>query len=577
MKSKLKKLSVLALCFLFLLSGCGTVIDTYDPNKTQIYVKVFNGGNGVEWIEDVRDEFNAANEEYEVVLRFDKELSPSIITSIRQGNPEADCYFTTDLTYQEAIYQDMLEDLSDVLEMEVDGEGKGTIREKIKNFDDWQNVASKRGQGTYMLPYADSVMGFVYNHDLFVKNGWLDFADASDKAALENQGIVFTEKTNGDLIFVSSAERTNYEEGDVILKPGKDGLYGTYDDGQPLTERDFDDMLDNIVYGNANAKTFLYNGIYDHYTNHIAYAVMAQYMGIDHFEAYFSYDTGETELPLYGGDSKKISLENGYEVYQADGVHRALSFLDKYLNDEGRIDSDSLKTTSFSHTDAQNNYILSYKKNTGYPAMLVEGAWWENEARRMFNEVETNSQGEYGYGKIDYRYMLLPELEGQKGIDGEGNGTVMSAQDSGSIIVLKNEDREKVAKIKEFVAMTCRTETIVDFTKRTGIIRPYQYTLSESDLEEMTPFAQNMWQLYNDTKNITIVRPEILKNSDPLTFTTTASSYVIPIKDTATYNISLVRALRTVGSADAAMEKVGYTASEWAGFVEAAKSQGFFA
>ena len=41
--------------------GCGgTVIEKFDGNKTQIYVNVFNGGLGIEWMEDLKNQFNAA-------------------------------------------------------------------------------------------------------------------------------------------------------------------------------------------------------------------------------------------------------------------------------------------------------------------------------------------------------------------------------------------------------------------------------------------------------------------------------------------------------------------------------------
>ena len=57
-----------------------------------------------------------------------------------------------------------------------------------------------------------------------------------------------------------------------------------------------------------------------------------------------------------------------------------MRFANKNLNDKTIVDANAFKVASYSHTDAQNDYLLGYKKSTGYPAMLVEGVWWENEA-----------------------------------------------------------------------------------------------------------------------------------------------------------------------------------------------------
>ena len=143
-------------------------------------------------------------------------MSDSSIPTSELNNATADCYFTCDIGYQTAIYNDYLEDLSDMLTVKPDGESGLTIQEKILDFDEWSAVSSKNGQGMYMLPFADLLTGIVYDHGLFVKNGWLTYATGDDGALLSAQGVSYTEN-NGKLYFASSTSDSNYVEGDIIL------------------------------------------------------------------------------------------------------------------------------------------------------------------------------------------------------------------------------------------------------------------------------------------------------------------------------------------------------------------------
>ena len=576
---KIRK-SVLALTMasVSLFAGCGKVVEQFDPNKTQIIVKVFNGGFGVDWIEDVIDDFNAANEEYEVIPRYKKETPAAITSELEMNSATADIYYSTGAEFQTLIYNDYLEDLSDVLEMKPDGESGRTIKAKMKNYDSWQKLASKHGEGTYIVPYADAIMGLVYNHERFVDLGWLSKAGDADTTALSEQGISY-EKTDSGLIFKSATGKVNYVDGDVILTAGKDGKYGTYDDGQPQTIAEFNAMINKITKGNKKADAFSYNGINDHYTNWIAEAVAAQYMGPDMFEAMFTYDTKGEAMPMHDGTAEVINgVEDGYKVFKAEGVYKGLEFINTYFNDTAKASANSFKISSYSHTDAQNDFILGNTSSTGFPAMLVEGGWWENEARPMFKQVEDDGKEEYGFGKVEYRYMLLPYMEGQQGIDGNGNGSVMCVSEASGIIVPKCKDKEKLAKIKEFIAMTTTDAVLEGFTRDTGVVRPYDYQLSSASFAKMTPFAKNMWELYNDADNVKIVRPSVLKNSDPLTYTSAIhATSRIPIKDAAVYNTSYLRAIRNLDKDMAkAWKATGYSQSDWNKFIDSARNNGFF-
>lgn len=585
MKITKRLIAGIAAAILAFSAGACTV-ERFDPNKTQIFVKYFPGGNGSEWIEALQQEFNAANERYEIVLRPQKMSASAVVEEVRAGNATADVYLMSDIAYQEGIYRDLFEDLSDVLEMKPDGDSGETVGAKMKNADGFIQMASKNGDGCYIIPHTESIIGLVYDHDRFVENGWLYFADDSDKEALDTAGIEYSETTEYGtkyIVFESAEGKVNYEQGDKILKPGKDGEYGTYDDGQPQTEQEFKEMLLEITQGNEKAKTIVYNGVYDNYLNRALVSIMGQYMGIDALDAYFTYDSKGEELPMYGGGSEAITLENGYRVFKTEGVYQGLRFLNDYFNDSASIDRDSEKTTSYSHTDAQNDYILSYKDDSGYPAMLFEGAWWENEARVMLAQVAETAP-ERGYGKVDYRYMLYPEIGGQKGIDGNGDGTVFATMDTSGWVVVKSDDREKVDKIKEFIAMSCSDEHLKEFTRMTGVQKAFDYELSDSDLQAMSLFARNVWELTHDTENIVCYNYEILQKAQPVFFIGGMSNTEVPVYDSGIYNVNIIRALRNKKDVDNMMtavdgsgrDIVGYSASAWAGFIQTAKNNGFY-
>ena len=79
-----------------------------------------------------------------------------------------------------------------------------------------------------------------------------------------------------------------------------------------------------------------------------------------------------------------------------------------------------------------------------------------------------------------------------------------------------------------------------------------------------------------DSENIKLVRSPILKASDPLTFTSSISSRILPIKAGAIYSVSYIQALRNYATFDKGFEATGYPQSEWNKFVESAKNNGFY-
>ena len=495
----------LALASLFLLAGCGTLVRPKGDGNT-IVISLYNGGVGTDWIDPIIEDFEADYPEYNIELEERKRTVEEISNLIALGQ-QANAYISTVADFHQEIYKDNLEDLSDILEMKVDGDDR-TIGSKLTDLELWQKIASKDGEGIYMLPYDDSVLGLVYDHGKFVELNLLYNATVDDatKKALTDQGITYTEEVkNGQnvLVFQSSEERTNYNQGDTILRAGKDEKFGTYDDGQPVTMEEWDRMF-RLLDGYGN--TVVYSGSVIDYTTDVFNGIFAQYDGLDAWDTFNSYSGSYT----FEGDSAptNITMQEGYKVYGMTGIEKATEFLQTYLNDHAAI-HDVTDESSTSHTDAQAKFVLGCAKpsvDAPFVGLLVDGAWWENESRNLIFKDIANIEG-FSYGERDYRYMLYPELPGQKGVDGNGNGSVFSVRSAGAYIVPKNNNADIVEKTKIFLAYTLKDEHLANFTALTGVMRPYNYTLTDEQYNSMTKFARTNWDIYHDTENIGLIRP----------------------------------------------------------------------
>ena len=535
-----KKTVAMVLAFGTVLSMAGCMGESnIDPNKTQIYIAGYDGGTGNVWLDNLAAAWNAQNDEYEVIPIPERITQKDLSNALNTGVTDYDVYFTGDVAYQSNIYNGTLEDLSDVGAMEVDGAGNGTILEKIGYREDyyetvWKPVASKNGEGLYMLPYCDNFGGLIFDYDTFVENNILSYASAKDSAvlsALTEQGVGY--ETEGVRIkvtgYTGSNQFFNYEVGDYVLTAGKDGKYGTYDDGQPITETEWVQMLGRITQ--KNMTPFLWTGLYSTYVDMVLESAFAYYAGLDEFTTYYDFD-GEVTID---GEKVTITPDNGYEVYGMDAMEKALEFVSKYLNDKNYYHPKTEQ--SLSHTETQGNFILGYQLEKDIPAMIVEGNWWEYEALSVFKTPSVVNAGR-GYGKRDYRYMLLPQLEGGYGLDGNGNGSIMSVLNSGAVMVPKVGESEaeqaKLAQIKDFLAFMLTDENLIKFTQETGITNAYDYELTEDQLKGVSPFARNVYEMIHDKENIDFARGMLLFGGQPIRFATSGGFATLP--RSLTYN-----------------------------------------
>ena len=519
--------------------GC-TEKQKRDLSKTQLDISYFAGGFGESWIYKAKKEFEALYKDYQfeegktgvqIWIDSNKTMTADIEANLRAGTNLKTLYLTSGGNVQSLISKGLIEDLTDVYNSyaveEKDNtivkETGKTIASKVQGLN---NMLAAYGNGVdkyYAMPYTQAVIGLVFDYDLFVAREWLTFADETDIPALTAQGFEVEESTNSydtEVLRLKSYNGTEdfitYKEGEIILKAGKDKMFGTYDDGQPQDIDEWDAMI-SYICSSEGSKPFIYAYSQPDYVDGIAEGIFAQYDGIKNYE--ITYDYNGTYVSPSTGDETAITINNGYETFRFEGRKVALEFMDKYFDNDTYVhpSSDKLSRTAI---DIQKEYVLGYKGIAGNPlsGMIVEGIWWENEAKSIMNAIKKEGRG---YGMRDYRYMLYPSFEGQKGIDGKGNGSVLSSFEDGEIFIRKTAKKSEKDAAKEFLRFITSDDWLSRFTEMTGGVRPYNYTLSSEQYAGLTDFQRCVWNIYQDSKNYAVVNPKLMLMTQKINYAST--------------------------------------------------------
>ncbi len=484
MKKRLFKVFVVVMTFITtisMLSACGgTENGNANDKRPSIFISVFNGGYGRTWLDTVVNDYNAANPQnkYKLTVRANKDEFSQILSNIQSGTFSSDLFFSNLYIYK-LINGGYLENISDIWTSSPDNDGD-TIESLMLGSEEYKIAYGDGKGGLYALPLQEAVRTFVYDHDLFLK-----------------YGLLFNESGS----FISSPTEK--------LSKGKDGIEGTYDDGHPITEAQWEDMCVKAkqMFGYA----FNYTGKFSNYLNDLYYMISAQYDGVDKWLMNFTFD-GTYD---FGSGEEVITVENGYKLAEMKGKKVALDFFDKYL--AGKDVSLGITNTyinpnasnlSYSHTDAQNDYIIwSAQNSTNRCAMLIEGDYWENEARTTFDTLAREGFGDYAFRTRNYRFMTLPIFEGQK-----ESGNVYNIADNMYIAMLKQSDSDKKTICKDFIKFMYQKKYIQNFTVESGGLMPYNVELTSEQKTKLSSFTKNFLELYHDRTHNKFIRNDFYSN-----------------------------------------------------------------
>ena len=529
----LKKLLAIVLCLTLSVSAvaCGKQTGPkIDNSKQQIYVYVTDDGRGYTWAEDLALKYNELpeNSDYQVIVRHGADAITTFSSHLEAKTTDINIFFGSYNSFTSMIEKGQLLDLSDIYEMKVDGTDV-TIKDKMKYYEDYvANFKNIRGQGIYGIPYTQVVSGnLIFDYDFFLANDYMVYADSSELDAINAQEGAVVAKASGSKIKATVAFG-NYEEGDYVLSKGKDGKYGTYDDGQHTTMEGFNSLISKIV--RDHNVPYIYTAKYGAgYTEPVFNTLLVQSMG---YENYYNFMKLSGDLKDASGNVQfTFTDENGADAWSTDIVKNAYQDAAKFYKENiiGYTDIANRnkmvwgKTlnnkSSFSHQDAQAEYVMGFytaNADIGEPAFLIEGSWWEFEAKNSLINSAKYGDGR-GFGAREYRTYLKPVTENQIG---DKDVTVLSGDLSHGVLFnnipgkLKVSKEEFIAKCKDFLAYTLTDENMAYYTETTGIEKPFVYNMTDEQLAKLTPFQRNTREMLADTTHIK--QAIISKNVNPI-------------------------------------------------------------
>lgn len=460
--------AMLTLIMTVSLAACGNGIgvkttEKVDDSKTTLYVGNFAGGVGDEWLKSAIEKFEEkyADTSFEegkkgvqVIIGENNSTTMGGTDLIElMGTTKTEIFFTQRVFYYEWLNKGLFYDLTDMAKETLTeyGEEK-SVYEKI--YPELAEALTVNGK-IYALPFWESYYGLVYNATMFDEYGWYFAEDGSFTKASGNLGA------------------------------GPDGKKGTYDDGMPATYDDFFALCEKISEDNVTPVQW---GSSDYFTWFLG-ALAADYEGYDDLMLNYTFD-GKTDLVKldsinpedysYKTEKVKITQKNGYELARQEGFLQAAIFAEKFLQGNGYYDPGISLSPAYKISDAQLAFVKNvFSSDQKSVAMIIDGCWWENEAGAAFRETYGKDATKHD-NEMLMKWMPLPKASKKQ----VGSENIQVSPLDTYCFINANISEEKVDAAKKFLQF-CHTDAMLqEFTKITGMFKPYNYEVDESEMTE---------------------------------------------------------------------------------------------
>ena len=482
---------LLSLCTAFV--GCAPNEEEQpDPNRTQLYVGLRESGLGKAWLQKAKQEYEKENPEIQVMIDYlaselDGGTLARTMPEIRQT-----VIFTNSLTVTTLAPQNSVNatyHVADITDIVTEG-GEDSIMNRMEETTaDFFNYGTEEEPKYYMVPYFNSIYGMVYDRDMFAEYKFfnLECTDTleGERAGKKYAGLDCTLGTPDD-------------------NCGPDGQPNTIDDGLPATWEDFKLLLDVMV--DVGVTPFTYSAKEKGYQNRFLSSIWASYEGASNYSIMVDLEGYHTGL------QEEITMANAWKLAKTDGKKAALKVADHLIN--GRKDQhgnslyveSGVRHTSHTAMTAQSNFLNSWPNPQMKDiAFILEGNWWEYEATEIFDEcaeLYTDvGDGTWGYGERNFGYFPFPKFKGSYETDGIPDqtntmttlGSNISTNNAAGFINAYHTE-EQIALGKDFLKFCMSNEMHGEFTRITGITRPYKYTMSDAQLEDLTNYARSVYE-----------------------------------------------------------------------------------
>lgn len=485
----IKRLSMVIMAFLIIFSAtaCRRPTNDEDQNakdKTTLSIGVFDGGLGSDWVYAIKKKFE---EKYaDAVLEPGKKgvhikvvPSRSFTTTGMDNNMEnmkEEIIFAEGATANFFAARGDFLDISDVATMPLnydfvtkkvsEGGESATIESKLKP----SQVRYFTSLGAYYaLPSTEKFYGIAYDMELFEENN------------------LYFKKGGG---FITDKNDTK----DV----GPDGEPNTYDDGLPATYEDFATLCAKIL--SLKITPIMWGGTVQEYVSDLLTALAADYAGAAQAELNYGFN-GTLTSPIESfdasgnpvfGDDVEITADKGYHMYKAAGRYYALKFLENIIKN-GYYNTSNATSGNFTHQDAEGVFVAAkYNKNMKRAAMLIDGVWWQSEAKQVFNDLAAEKGEEASMKNRKFGLMPLPKVDREH----LGEYTVLSL--TGDIAFINSKiSSSKIDIAKAFLQYCYTNEGCVEYTKQTNVCRPVTFDMGDA-YNELSSWGKDVVDIHNN-------------------------------------------------------------------------------
>lgn len=152
-------------------SQTSTTNSTSSGKQQVLYICVYDGGYGTEWIEQMARDYEAKTG-VKVVAEVDQQILDRLEDQL-ENTSDYDIYMSHDINWQNFAARDLLANLDDLYSREVEGTGKTFEQRTSTGAADMSRTENGKGEVHYYKAcYTQGAGGLVYNIDMFEENGW---------------------------------------------------------------------------------------------------------------------------------------------------------------------------------------------------------------------------------------------------------------------------------------------------------------------------------------------------------------------------------------------------------------------
>lgn len=143
---------------------------------------------------------------------------------------------------------------------------------------------------------------------------------------------------------------------------------------------------------------------------------------------------------------------------------------------------------SQTHKGSQDSFVSSIAstKDFGRVAMIVENSFWEREAKGTIDSLGEGNAN-WGWGKRNFKYMIAPV---NKETDRK---TVYMSYPNSYCFVNAYTDQKDLAL--DFLQYSLSRTSLATYTIHCGCLRPYDYTMTDTEYDQATPYTQSLIDL----------------------------------------------------------------------------------